>query len=86
MPYKVTLEKAAEKYLRRQSRDTQERLVKAIRGLPPDVGVKKLTGFAGYFRVRVGDIRIIFTIDEVAHRVNVVAIGARGQVYKDLNS
>lgn len=85
MSYKITLEKAAEKYLRRQDRDAQERLLKTIKGLPPSVGVKKLTGLAGYFRVHVGDVRIIFTINEVAHSVNVVAIGARGQVYKDLD-
>ena len=84
MPYRITLEKAAEKYLRRQGKDVQERLLKVIKGLPPDVGVKKLAGMTGYFRVRVGDIRIIFTINEAAHSVNVIAIGARGQVYKDL--
>ena len=84
MPYKITLEKAAEKYLRRQSRDTQERLLKAIKGLPSAADVKKLIGMRGYFRVRVGDIRIIFEINEAAESVNVIAIGARGQVYKSL--
>ena len=84
MLYKITLEKAAEKYLRRQSRNVQERLLKAIKVLPPATGVKKLTGMVGYFRVRVGDIRIIFTINEAVHSINVIAIGPRGQVYKDL--
>ena len=84
MPYKVFLEKAAEKYLRRQDRDSQVRLLKAIKALPPDKGVKKLKGFDSTFRVRVGDVRIIFSIDEATHSVRVIAIGPRGQVYRSL--
>ena len=84
LPYKITLEKAAEKYLRRQSKDVQVRLLKAVKGLPPATGGKKLIGTRGYFRIRVGNIRIIFTINEIEHSVNVIAIGPRGQVYRDI--
>ena len=84
MLYKVFLEKAAEKYLRRQDRDSQVRLLKAIKTLPPEKGMKKLRGLDSCFRVRVGDVRIIFSINEAAHSVRVIAIGPRGQVYRDL--
>lgn len=45
--------------------------------------IKRLKGeWAGYLRYRVGDWRVIYRIDDVANRVNVVVIAHRRAVYE----
>jgi len=43
---------------------------------------KPLTNAADYRSARVGDWRIIFTIDKDAHIIDVDDIGPRGQIYR----
>lgn len=54
--------------------------MKAIAKLPAG-DVKKMQGQSNYYRLRVGDYRIIFTHDNVILLVE--KIGNRGEVYKD---
>lgn len=82
MKYKIIIQKAAKKFILKQSRDTQERLLKAINKLP-EGDTKKLTSANGY-RLRVGDFRVIFTKDDVVKIISIENIGNRGQVYKDM--
>lgn len=49
---------------------------------PRPPGVKKLEGGEGFHRVRVGDYRIVYAIDDAARIVLVVKIGHRGDVYR----
>ena len=84
MHYRIVLEKAAEKYIRRQDRESQERILKVIKSLPPQHGMKKLKNFDSYFRVRVGDLRIIFSKDDKNLIIKIIAIGSRGQVYREI--
>jgi mRNA interferase RelE/StbE len=45
--------------------------------------IKALKGdFAGYYRYRIGDYRVIYSVDDQLSRVFVVAIAHRGQVYE----
>lgn len=45
--------------------------------------VKRLTGdFAGYYRYRVGDYRVIYRVDDDALQVFVVLIAHRRDVYE----
>jgi mRNA interferase RelE/StbE len=45
--------------------------------------IKVLKGdFAGYYRYRIGDYRVIYSIDDQLSQVLVVAIAHRGQVYE----
>lgn len=41
----------------------KKRIVKAIEKLPDTENVKKLKGYDNVFRLRVGDYRIIYAID-----------------------
>jgi mRNA interferase RelE/StbE len=44
--------------------------------------VKALKGdFAGYYRYRIGDYRVIYSVDEEVVQVFVVAIAYRGDAY-----
>jgi mRNA interferase RelE/StbE len=46
---------------------------------PP--GAKMLTGSHGLWRIRVGDYRIVYTIDDQRNVVRVSAVGHRRDVY-----
>lgn len=45
-------------------------------------GAKKLAGSATDWRIRVGDYRIIYEIDDAAQRVRVWHVGHRREVYR----
>ena len=52
----------------------------------PNLDIKKLVGLkTDLFRLRCGDYRIIYTIDEVSTTINIVSINQRKDVYKGLS-
>ena len=64
--------------MRKQNKKTQERLLGAIYKLPYGTGIKKLQGHNMY-RMRVGSIRILYTIDDVIKIISVEDItGPKG--------
>lgn len=82
--YSVSLKRSAEKELRALPRADVARLVKRIGALadnPRPHGAEKLSGGEQY-RVRQGDYRIVYSIDDAAFRVEVVKIGHRREVYR----
>ena len=87
-PYRVEISRAAQKSMARLPRDLRQRLTQAIFRLgenPRPRGYAQLKGHEGlYFRVRVGDWRIIYTIDDHVLVVTVVQVGPRGDVYTNL--
>ncbi|MBP3544492.1 MAG: type II toxin-antitoxin system RelE/ParE family toxin [Lachnospiraceae bacterium] len=83
MIYKIVFEKQAQKFLDKQDKNTRLRLYKAISKLPEGSDIKKLKGYSLY-RLRVGDFRIIYTIDEVIRLIDIENIYNRGDVYKNL--
>lgn len=81
MKYKIVFQKAAIKFLRKQDRKTQERLISAINQLPAGTDIKKLQGFHMY-RMRIGSIRVLYTIDDMIKIISIENIDNRGDVYK----
>lgn len=81
MKYRVIIEKKAEKFIRKQGKKDQERLLKAAYKLPEGADIKKLKG-SDLFRVRVGNYRILYTIDDGIKVITVENIDNRGDVYK----
>lgn len=81
MKYRIMIQKSAEKFLKKQNKKTQERLLEAIYKLPQGTDVKKLRGHDLY-RMRVGNIRILYTVDDVIKVISVEEIDTRGDVYK----
>jgi len=47
-------------------------------------GSKKLKGSSSRFRLRVGDYRVVYLVDEQAHQVRVERIRHRKDVYRGL--
>jgi mRNA interferase RelE/StbE len=84
MTYRVLLRPAAAKFLRKlRDKTLAARLVEAMRGLannPRPFGSDKLAGREGPYRVRVGDYRIVYQIQDQALLVLVVKIGHRREV------
>jgi mRNA interferase RelE/StbE len=82
--YRLFLLPRAQKELARLPTETYERLCAAIRSLgeePRPSGCRKLSGRDGW-RIRVGDFRVIFEIDDTLRTVTVLHIGHRRDVYR----
>lgn len=82
MSYQIVYEKAAVKFLRKQSQEQQKRLIAAIHKLPYEGDVKPMAGHPGEYRLRVGSYRVIYAIENDVLIVRVLTIGNRGDVYK----
>jgi mRNA interferase RelE/StbE len=83
--YTVYLKPAAERALRKITAIDRARIAKAIDHLktnPRPAGAKALQGMPGALRIRVGDYRIIYTVNDDVLTVLVVTIGHRRDVYK----
>ena len=84
MTYRVELETRARREFLDLSREAVQRLSPVLDDLasnPRPPGAKKLTGEEGY-RVRKGDHRILYAIDDKARLVRVYRIGHRREVYR----
>ena len=84
--FKIFLTKEAAKFYQKANKATKDRLDKCFEALKIDPvngpNVKRLHGeLTGLDRYRVGQLRVIYKIEE-DRIVIVVAIGARGGVYK----
>lgn len=78
---KIEFAKPAVKYVNSADKPTKKRLKSAIEKLPLG-DIKKLQGLQNDYRLRVGDLRVLFSISE--NTIIVKDILPRGQVYKRL--
>ncbi len=85
-PYKVLFSKDANKYYQRVVLSQAKRIDQALLKLSHDLyrggDIKRLTGMPGVFRLRVGDLRIIFEIREKDKSIWIDQILPRGQAYQ----
>jgi mRNA interferase RelE/StbE len=85
--YTVIVERQVEKVLRRLPREVLIRVDRLLLGLADDprpAGCKKLKGYENLYRLRTGDWRIVYAIEEDRLIVLVLEIAPRGQAYRDL--
>ncbi len=83
--YEILVERRAERDLRRLPDTIASRVSAAIRKLaatPRPVGCRKLVGSDSDWRLRVGDYRIIYEIDDEARQVRVMFIRHRREAYR----
>ncbi|OQZ00473.1 MAG: hypothetical protein B6D35_06415 [Candidatus Brocadia sp. UTAMX2] len=85
--FEITLHKKASKYYEALS----DRITKKINDAIEKIGnnpfhgshIKKLAGkLEGKFRYEIGDLRIVYSVDENKKIVLIEAIGPRGDIYK----
>jgi len=71
--------------LRKLPADPQRALHLAAEGLAKDprpVGSRKMVGSENRWRLRAGDYRLVYEIDDRASHVLIVAVGHRREVYR----
>jgi mRNA interferase RelE/StbE len=85
MPYRIVILPRARRELAKLPKPAAERIARSIDALthqPLPPGVKKLAGDDELWRVRVGEYRVIYQIQDAVLLVTVVRIGHRRDVYK----
>lgn len=85
--YKVVIRDEAAKAAERLSRKQREAIYEAIVGLadnPRPHGCKKLTHSEQLYRIRVGDYRIVYTIQDKQLVVLIIRIAHRKDIYRRL--
>ena len=80
--YRLIIKKKAKKFIDRLPLNEKKRVVAAIEHLPNGEDIKKLKGHDDLLRLRVGEYRIIYTVDHGKLTVLVIDAANRGQIYK----
>ena len=83
--YKVELTHTAEKELYKLPSGIVEKIVAVLISLeenPRPAGCKKLKGYNNSWRIRIGDYRVIYEVEDKILRILVIAIGHRKDVYE----
>jgi mRNA interferase RelE/StbE len=83
--YSLVFRPAALRSLRKLDRQVAERVkaaTEALRRNPRPPGVKMLAGSHGLLRIRVGDYRVLYAVDDERRMVRIADIGHRGDIYR----
>lgn len=81
MTYKIKIRPKALKFIEKQDKVQRTRIYKAIYNLP-NGDIKKLVGCRNEYRLRVGNYRIIYELNESELIILVTKADNRGQIYK----
>lgn len=82
--YTITLRSRARREIRNLDRQTLARISKAIDSLsgnPRPLGCLKVKTSEGKWRIRVGDWRVGYEIDDAAQIITIVTVGHRREFY-----
>jgi mRNA interferase RelE/StbE len=85
-PYQIVFTRAALRGMNGLPREILRRLDAAILGLahdPRPSGAEKLTGY-DFYRIRVGDYRIIYQVEDERLVIVVIRVAHRRQIYRHL--
>jgi mRNA interferase RelE/StbE len=86
MSYRVVIPKSVQKQLTQLPRDLRNRVLDRISSLaenPRPSGTKKLKGYQNEYRIRIGDYRIRYEIDEGESVVIILNCRHRKDAYRD---
>lgn len=85
MTYRISIEKRAMKFIQAQPKNQRVRIFKAINKLPLQGKIKIMENMDGFYRLRVGDYRILYTLIPEKNEITLVLVtdaGNRGDIYK----
>jgi mRNA interferase RelE/StbE len=83
--YEVFLERRAQSDLDRLAPDVFRRIIRAVKGLASDPrpsGCRKLIGSQSGWRIRVGDYRVVYEVDDKVKAVRVMFVRHRREAYR----
>ena len=86
--YTIDVRPRARRSLRQLDPSVRQTVAQVIDSLaidPRPPGFLPLTGHRPYLRVRSGDYRVIYAVDDSAHVVTVAAVGHRREIYRSLD-
>jgi mRNA interferase RelE/StbE len=84
--YAVTFSRPARKELEKLPRQMVERIFLKIESLasePRPAGCKKLKGGRNLWRIRAGDYRVVYSVNDSRATVDIVAVRHRSEAYRD---
>lgn len=81
--YEIIFSETALKHLKKLERSIQKRIITALERIRirPESFVKRLVG-ESYYRLRVGDYRVILDIQQKNLIILVIEVGHRKKIYK----
>jgi mRNA interferase RelE/StbE len=83
--YRIEWKPSAAKELKRLPRDVIARIIAAVETLASNAypqGVVQLKGSQHTYRIRIGDYRVIYTVDDDVLRIEIVRVRHRRDVYR----
>jgi mRNA interferase RelE/StbE len=89
MSYTIVIRPRAQRDIKKLPSEIQQKILKEISTLSDDPrpsGVKKLSGIENFYRIRIGNYRVIYSIQDEHLRILVVYVGHRGDVYEKVFS
>jgi len=84
MSYAISIQRGAQKELSQLPAGAYEQVREAIFALahnPRPIGCQKLTARSGW-RIRIGDFRVIYEIDDKKETILILHIGHRRDIYR----
>ncbi len=87
LTYSISIKSSAQKELFGLAKNIAGKIITAIDNLsknPRPTGVKKLKGSKGddFYRIRVTDYRIIYTIEDEVRIIEILKVGHRKEIYR----
>lgn len=83
--YNITFAKSARKELESLDAPLVNRIIPRIESLtrePRPAGCRKLVGEKRLWRIRIGDYRVLYAIDDDKHIIDIIAVRHRGKAYE----
>jgi mRNA interferase RelE/StbE len=85
--YRLSISRRVGKQIGRlqpRDRNRVDAVILALENEPRPPNVEKISGSTNTWRVRVGDYRIVFAVDDEAQVVDIVSVAHRREVYRKL--
>ena len=85
MAYRIEVTPRARKDLRAFPKMERQRIAEQIDALKTDprpTGCKKLKGREDFYRIRVGDYRVVYQIEDEVLLILIVRVGDRKEIYE----
>ena len=86
--YKIIFSKKAEKFLYKLDKQSRKLIVQKLRELQgghQNLNIKKLKSRHRLYRLRVGNLRVIYSLKHNRVVIYIVAVGLRKDIYQSLN-
>ena len=83
--YTIIVIRPAQKEIRMLDQTVRSRILQALHSLadnPRPSGCRKLVGAQNRWRLRIGDYRVIYEIDDTDRGVNIIAVRHRSKAYE----